>query len=167
MDIEGAALATIISQLCSFISIICFFFPKKSLFHFKIKGFSFSFRRIFSILSLGFSPFIMAITECAIQIVFNVCLNQSTNGNKNYTAASTIMLSELQLISLPLNGIGYGMQPFVSYNYGKGDGKRLKEGIMKVTLFAFIFASIVYSVSMAFPIIYARLFSASEDVHAS
>ena len=164
MGIEGAALATIISQLCSFIFIICFFFSKKSLFHFKIKGFHFSFRRIFSILSLGFSPFIMTITECAIQIVFNVCLNQSTNGNKDYTAALTIMLSALQLISLPLNGIGYGMQPFVSYNYGKGDGKRLKEGIKKVTLFAFIFALIVYSISMAFPIIYAKLFSASEDV---
>lgn len=88
----------------------------------------------------------------------------STSGNKDYTAALTIMLSALQLISLPLNGIGYGMQPFVSYNYGKGNGRRLKEGILKVTLFAFLFAVVLYSISMIFPIIYARLFSASEEV---
>ena len=59
----------------------------------------------------------MTITECAIQIVFNINLNLATGGNKDYTAALTVMLSALQLISLPLNGMGNGMQPFVSYNY--------------------------------------------------
>lgn len=121
-------------------------------------------RRIFSILSLGLTPFIMTITECAIQIVFNINLNVSTGGDKDYTAALTIMLSALQLISLPLNGLGYGMQPFVSYNYGKGDAARLKKGISYVTLIAFIFAAIIWSLSMAAPQIYARLFSASDSV---
>lgn len=164
MGIKGASLATILSQFFSFLFILWFFFSKKSLFHFQIRGFRFSWKRLFAILSLGISPFIMALTECAIQIVFNINLNMSTSGNKDYTAALTIMLSALQLISLPLNGIGYGMQPFVSYNYGKGDGKRLKEGILKITLFAFLFAVVLYTLSMAFPIIYARLFSASPDV---
>ena len=41
-------------------------------------------------------------------------------GAKDCTAALTVMLSALQLISLPLNGLGNGMQPFISYNYGKG-----------------------------------------------
>lgn len=164
MGINGASLATILSQFFSFLLILIFFFSKKSLFRFQIKGFRFSGKRILAILSLGISPFIMTLTECAIQIVFNINLNMSTSGNKDYTAALTIMLSALQLISLPLNGIGYGMQPFVSYNYGKGNGRRLKDGILKVTLFAFLFAVILYSVSMFFPIIYARLFSASEEV---
>lgn len=164
MGVKGAALATILSQSISFIWILLFFFSKKSLFHFSLKSFSFSYKRIFSILSLGFSPFIMTLTECAIQIVFNINLNLATAGNKDYTAALTIMLSALQLISLPLNGIGYGMQPFVSYNYGKGNGERLKKGIKEVTLIAFIFSVIVYSLSMIFPIIYAKLFSASPQV---
>ena len=88
----------------------------------------------------------------------------STGGNKDYTAALTIMLSALQLISLPLNGLGYGMQPFVSYNYGKGDSERLKKGIKYVTIIAFIFAVIVWSVSLAFPVLYAYIFSASDSV---
>ncbi len=164
MGVKGAALATIISQAISFVWIMLFFFSKKSMFHFKFKGLDFSFKRCFSIISLGFSPFIMTLTECAIQIVFNINLNSATGGNKDYTAALTIMLSALQLISLPLNGIGYGVQPFVSYNYAKGNGNRLKKGILLTVLIAFAFTVIAYSISMSVPIIYAKLFGASSEV---
>ena len=54
-----------------------------------------SFARIANIVSLGFTPFIMTLTECAIQIVFNINLNRATGGNKDYTAALTVMLSAL------------------------------------------------------------------------
>lgn len=70
----------------------------------------FSAERFVSIVSLGITPFVMTITECAIQIVFNINLNLATGGNKDYTAALTVMLSALQLISLPLNGMGNGMR---------------------------------------------------------
>ena len=74
------------------------------------------------------------------------------------------MLSALQLISLPLNGLGNGMQPFVSYNYGKGNAERLKQGIQYVTVIAFIFAVSIWSVSLAVPQMYAHIFSSSESV---
>lgn len=151
MGVRGSGLATIFSQFCSCICIICFFFSKKSLFHFSVKDMQISFARIANIVSLGFTPFIMTLTECAIQIVFNINLNRATGGNKDYTAALTVMLSALQLISLPLNGLGNGMQPFVSYNYGKGNAERLKQGIQYVTVIAFIFAVSIWSVSLAVP----------------
>lgn len=72
--------------------------------------------------------------------------------------------SALQLISLPLNGLGNGMQPFGSYNYGKGNAKRLKTGIKYVTIIVFIFAISVWSVSLAVPEMYAHLFHESENV---
>ena len=164
MGVQGSSLATILSQLCSCVWIVCFFFSRKSLFRFQASLLGLSPGRIFSILSLGFTPFIMTLTECAIQIVFNINLNRATGGNKDYTAALTVMLSALQLISLPLNGLGNGMQPFVSYNYGKADSARLKQGIKYVTIIAFIYVVCIWSVSMAFPVVYARLFSASEAV---
>ena len=166
MGVSGSALATIISQLCSCICNIGFFFSKKSLFRFRITDMKLSAPRINNILSLGFTPFTMTITECAIQIVFNINLNRATGGNKDYTAALTVMLSALQLISLPLNGLGNGMQPFVSYNYGKGNAERLKKGIKYVTVIAFIFAIIIWSISLAEPQVYAQLFSASDSVTA-
>lgn len=164
MGIAGASLATVLSQFVSFVWIFCFLHSRKSAFKFRISEMKWEKRRIAGILSLGVSPFVMTITECAIQIVFNVNLNRATGGNEDYTAALTIMLSALQLISLPLNGLGFGMQPFVSYNYGQGNEKRLKEGIRDVTIIAFVFALAVWSVSLAAPQIYARAFSASESV---
>ncbi len=164
MGVDGASLATVVSQFVSFVWITAFFFTKRSMFEFDIKDMKPDLKRISGILTLGFSPFIMTLTECAIQIVFNVNLNLATGGNKDYTAALTVMLSALQLISLPLNGLGYGMQPFVSYNYGRGDAARLKSGVKCVTIIAFVFAAVVWSVSMAFPQLYAYLFSASAAV---
>ncbi|MCM1260002.1 MAG: MATE family efflux transporter [Prevotella sp.] len=164
MGVNGASLATVLSQLISFIWIMLFFLSKKSIFRFRILEMKWNFKRIISILSLGISPFIMTLTECAIQIVFNLNLKWSTGGNQDYTAALTIMLSALQLISLPLNGLGYGMQPFVSYNYGKGNAKRLKEGIRYITFIAFLFAIIVWSISLTIPQVYAYMFSASDTV---
>ncbi|MCI9032102.1 MAG: MATE family efflux transporter [Clostridia bacterium] len=164
MGVNGASLATIVSQVVSFIWIIAFFFSKKSIFRFRFKDMKPNVKRIFAILSLGFSPFVMTLTECAIQIVFNVNLKLSTGGNKDYTAALTVMLSALQLIALPLNGLGYGIQPFVSYNYGKGNASRLKKGIIYVTVIAFVYAALVWSASLAFPVVYAYLFSASAAV---
>lgn len=164
LGVKGSSLATILSQLYSCVCIICFFFSRKSLFRFRMKDMRFSLSRIIDIVSLGFTPFIMTLTECAIQIVFNVNLNSATGGNKDYTAALTIMLSALQLISLPLNGLGNGMQPFVSYNYGRGNAERLKKGIKYVTVIAFVFAVSIWSVSLAVPELYAHLFSASETV---
>lgn len=166
MGVKGASLATVISQAVSFVWIMLFMFSKKNGLRLNVKSMRPEKARVFSVLSLGISPFIMTITECAIQIVFNVNLNASTGGNKDYTAALTIMLSALQLISLPLNGLGYGMQPFVSYNYGKGNAERLKKGIKYVTVIAFVFALVMWSVSMLFPEIYALAFSASDSVYA-
>lgn len=164
MGVGGSSLATVISQLLSCICIFIFFRSDKSLFHFRVKNMRIKSARVKNIISLGFTPFIMTLTECAIQIVFNVNLNRVTGGNKDYTAALTIMLSALQLISLPLNGLGNGMQPFVSFNYGRGDAERLTKGIRSVTVIAFIFAVSVWSVSLIFPEIYAHIFSASDSV---
>ena len=164
MGVRGSSLATALSQFCSCLCVCLFFFTKKSLFRFRIREMRLSVGRMVSILSLGITPFVMTLTECAIQIVFNINLNRATGGDKDYTAALTVMLSALQLISLPLNGIGNGVQPFVSYNYGKGDAERLKKGIRYVTTLAFFFCIVTWSVSLAVPEMYAHLFAASEEV---
>ena len=166
MGVRGSSLATILSQLCSCICIMVFFSSKKSLFHLRTSDMHLSAARIFSIISLGFTPFFMTLTECAIQIVFNINLNQSTGGNKDYTVALTVMLSALQLISLPLSGLGSGIQPFVSYNYGTGNSDRLKKGIRYITAIAFVFGASMWLISMTVPELYAHLFSASESVTA-
>ena len=165
LGVDGAAIATVISQFISFIWIICFFLNKGSMFKYRLKDMILNFKLISSFLFLGLSPFIMTFTESLIQIVFNVCLKSSTGGGSSeYTAALTIMLSALQLISLPLNGLGYGIAPFVSFNYGTGDCYRLKKGISYTFIIALIFCVIIYILSMICPQIYGFIFNADEKV---
>lgn len=58
MGVSGSSLATVISQLCSCICVICFFFSKKSLFHFCAKNMRLLYKRVMSVVSLGFTPHI-------------------------------------------------------------------------------------------------------------
>lgn len=56
------------------------------------------------------------------------------------------------------------MQPFVSYNYGRSDARRLKQGIGYVTAIGFVFCAVVWTFSMKRPELYAYVFSASPSV---
>lgn len=101
---------------------------KKSLLHFKPSMFALSPRVAGRMLLLGLSPFMMSVTESAIQVVFNVNLKAYSGGNSDYTAALTIMLSANRMVCMPLNGLGTGVQPLVSYNYGAGNSDRNSYG---------------------------------------
>lgn len=93
MGVQGSALATVLAQFLSCSLYGRLFLCTESLFHFRSKERHFSaWKGFVSIVSLGITPFVMTITECAIQIVFNINLNLATGGNKDYTAALTVML---------------------------------------------------------------------------
>ncbi len=165
LGVKGASLATILAQFISFLWVLFFFLMKGSIFKIKFKEMKIDYKLLGGILFLGLSPFIMTLTESMIQIVFNVCLKTASDGKTStLTASLTIMLSALQLISLPLNGLGYGIAPYVSYNYGKGDRYRLNKGIQYTFILAFIFSIILYLPSMFFPQLYAYVFNADEAV---
>lgn len=164
MGVEGAALATILSQGVSAVWVASFFFRKKSLFRFSLRKTLPSLRTVLKIAALGLSPFIMSVTESAIQIVFNVNLTKWSGDNSDYTAALTIMLSALQIISLPLNGLGTGIQPLISYNYGTGNSARIRAAVKRVALVALCCSGTVWAVSLLAPQVYGYLFNASAPV---
>lgn len=164
MGVEGAALATILSQGVSAAWVASFFFRKKSLFRFSLRKMLPSLRTVLKITALGLSPFIMSVTESAIQIVFNVNLTKWSGDNSDYTAALTIMLSAVQIISLPLNGLGTGIQPLISYNYGTGNSARIRAAVKRVALVALCCSGTVWAVSLLAPQVYGYLFNASAPV---
>ena len=164
MGVEGAALATILSQGVSAAWVASFFFRKKSLFRFSLRKMLPSLRTVLKIAALGLSPFIMSVTESAIQIVFNVNLTKWSGDNSDHTAALTIMLSAVQIISLPLNGLGAGIQPLISYNYGTGNSPRIRAAVKRVALVALCCSGTVWAVSLLAPQVYGYLFNASAPV---
>ncbi len=164
MGVRGAALATVLSQGISALWVTLFFFRKKSQFRFRRKYFFPQAKTVGRMLLLGLSPFIMSVTESAIQIVFNVNLRIYSEGNSDYTAALTIMLSAVQMVCLPLNGLGTGVQPLVSYNYGCGNSARIRKTIKMVAVIALCGSASIWLLSILAPQVYGYMFSASESV---
>ena len=91
LGVEGAALATVLSQAVSAAWAVAFFFRRKTAYRFRPAQLLPPVRIVGRILFLGLSPFIMTVTESAIQIVFNVNLVRWSGDNPDYTAALTIM----------------------------------------------------------------------------
>ncbi|MCI7805167.1 MAG: polysaccharide biosynthesis C-terminal domain-containing protein [Oscillospiraceae bacterium] len=74
MGVEGAALATIISQAVSSVWVIKFLCSKKLLLHLKRKHLRLMPGILLPCVLLGLSPFLMQLTENLVAVSFNVAL---------------------------------------------------------------------------------------------
>lgn len=91
MGVLGAALATIISQLCSAIWVLRFLTGKKAILNLKKSAMRISWKRVGSIVSLGMSGFFMAFTNSLVQVVCNATLQ--TWGGDIYVGVMTVLNS--------------------------------------------------------------------------
>ena len=67
-------------------------------------------------IALGLATFIMQSSESVISVCFNSSL--LNYGGDIAVGAMTILTSVMQFAMLPLQGLGQGAQPIISYNYG-------------------------------------------------
>ena len=116
MDVQGAAIATVISQTVSAVWIWIFLAGKRSSIRIRREYIRPDGKNTRIVFSLGISPFIMRSTESLISIVMNRGLQDY--GGDLYVGSLTIMQSLMQFISAPIAGFTQGVQPIISYNFG-------------------------------------------------
>lgn len=128
MGIEGAAIATIISQAFNTLWVLKYFISKNSGSILKIKKANLKLRLyiIRDIFAIGMSPFSMQIASSAVAILYNRGLY--TYGGDPAVAAMGILNSISMIIFMPIVGISQGIQPIIGYNYGA----KLYERVLKV-----------------------------------
>ena len=127
LGVQGAAIATVISQAVSAIWTFAFLSSKKTLFKIKITSMKPDFKIISNIVSLGMAGFMMQVTNGAVQMVCNSSL--SNFGNDTYVGIMTIINSVRELLWLPVLGISNSTQPIIGFNYGAKRPDRVKEAI--------------------------------------
>ena len=71
----------------------------------------------------------------------------------------TIITSVNQLISMPVSGVCQGGQPLISYNYGTGQKKRVKEAFRCQFITCVVYAVGFWALVMLVPQLFARVFS--------
>lgn len=157
LGVKGAAIATVISQALSAFWVVSFLMGKKTSLRIRKSCMKLEKGIIFSIFSLGVSPFIMRATESFISIVLNHGL-QSYGGDL-YVGSLTIMQSVMQIFSAPISGFTQGMAPIISYNYGAGNFIRVKEVYRWMIGMCFGFMLLATISTILFPEWYAAFFT--------
>lgn len=162
LGVRGAALATILSQAMSCTWVLAFLFGKKT--HLKIRKENLKpeSKILLPSLALGLSSFIMQASESVISVCFNSSLLRY--GGDIAVGAMTILTSVMQFAMLPLQGLGQGAQPIISYNYGAKNPDRVK-GAFKLLLKASLsYATILWLLVMIFPQGFAAMFTSDPEL---
>lgn len=163
MGVRGAAVANVISQFLSAAWIVAFLASSRSAIRFRATWFRVD-ATILPVLALGASPFVMQLTECAINVVFNTQLERL--GGDDYVAAMTIITSTMQLIYVVNNGLQQGVQPIISYNYGARNHERVRHAYRLGIGLLLVVMSAMVTVIAIIPETIARLFTADAGIIA-
>lgn len=162
MGVRGAALATILSQAMSCAWVLVFLFGKKT--HLKIRRCNLALKAnmILPSLALGLSTFIMQASESVISVCFNSSLLQY--GGDIAVGAMTILTSVMQFAMLPLQGLGQGAQPIISYNYGAKNPERVKAAFKLLLKSSLCYSALLWGLVMLFPQVFAAMFTSQPEL---
>ena len=144
MGVKGAAIATVLSVLCSTLWVLRFLTSNKASLQLKRNRLKLHLPIVLSIIGLGLSPFVMTSTESLISFVLNGTL--SLYGDI-YVSSLTIMQSAALLISTPLVGFAQGFVPIASYNFGHGNVERVKS-CFKISLIFMASFNCIFTLAM-------------------
>ncbi len=157
MGVRGAAVATIISQGLSCLWVLCFLCSRKTRLRLRISNMKIIPSVVLPCVALGLSMFIMQASESVIMVCFNSSLLR--HGGDIAVGAMTILTSVMQFAMLPMQGLGQGAQPILSYNYGARCPERVK-GTFTLLLRACLCYSIpLWTLVMIFPGLFVSIFT--------
>lgn len=159
MGVEGAALATIISQAMSCAWVLLFLCGKKTRLKLHWKNMALQAGIVLPCMALGLSTFIMQGSESVISICFNSSLLRY--GGDIAVGAMTILTSVMQFAMLPLQGLGQGAQPIISYNYGARNPDRVKAAYKLLLKASLVYSTLLWGFVMLFPQTFAAMFTDS------
>lgn len=162
MGIEGAAIATVVSQAVSAVWVLRFLTGKKAILRLRRKYFALDAALVKDITALGMSGFIMQATNSVAQIACNSML--SIYGGDLYIGIMTILNSIREVISMPAMGITSGAQPVLGFNYGARRYERVRSGIRFMTAAGSAYTVVAWTVLVAFPGPFLSLFTGNQEM---
>lgn len=126
MGTKGAALATVVSQIFSFLLLIIGTTRGENI-RIKIKNFSFNKKYIVEIIKGG----LPSLSRQSITSVASVILNWVAGGYGDFAIAAISIVNRIAMfINSAVIGFGQGFQPFCGFNYGAKKYQRVKQGFI-------------------------------------
>ena len=162
MGVQGAAVATVMSQALSAIWAFWFLSGKNTIVKLKRENLKINFHILLPCIALGVAPFAMQATESVLVLCFNSSLLKY--GGDLAVGAMTILSSVMQFAMLPLQGLTQGGQPIISYNYGAKQGDRVQKAFKLQTISCFSYSSILWLLIMIFPSLFVAIFTSDPQL---
>ena len=162
MGVRGAALATIISQCLSCVWVLRFLTGPKTMLRLKKENIRIAPALVLPCVALGSATFIMQASESVISMCFNSSLLQY--GGDIAVGAMTILSSVMQFAMLPLQGIGQGAQPIISYNYGARNTERVRRTFWLLLRVSLCYSVLLWAIIQLFPGVFARMFTPKAEL---
>lgn len=162
LGVEGAAVATVVSQAVSATWVLCFLLGKKSYLKIRKENLKVHFKILGPVMALGISPFVMQATESVLSVCFNTSLLKY--GQDTAVGAMTILASVMQIAMMPAQGLTQGMQPIVSYNYGAKKPERVRHAFQLTLTICLCYTMTLWLLSMSIPNVLARIFTQEEEL---
>ena len=166
--VEGAAWATIISQMISAAWIVSFNLGGKGVIHLKLGSFSPKVSVITQIMAFGSAQFLLQFIMAGVQLLINQSIGWYgaeslgiENGGDIALSVMTIIGSLTMFIMMPVFGINQGAQPILGYNYGaKQYGRVLKTYLLAIMAAATICVCGL-TLGQLFPTALVRIFASA------
>lgn len=127
MGIRGAALATVISQMLSFVFLAAFYAGGRSALKIRLRHLKPRGSVLREVFSLGVPAFIRQGGASIVLILVNNLLGRY--GGDIYLSVFGVVFRILHFVLMPLMGLVQGFQPITGFNYGAGNIDRVRHAV--------------------------------------
>ena len=157
LGVEGAALATVISQGVSACFVVRYLCTDRSVLRLHLRNIRFHGKLLWPCILLGTSPALMQLTENLVAISFNTSLQ--AHGGDMAVASMSILSSVMQFVMLLLPGLVQGAQPLLSYNLGAQNIPRVKKTFRLLLICCVSGSFLIWALCMSAPGATAAIFT--------
>lgn len=160
--IEGAAIATIISQAITAVWVILYYTKGSSNLKLKKENMKLDPKLVKMIFAIGLAPFAMQLAASLVQVISNNTL-KTYGGDLAIGAMATISAIAMMFL-MPIFGINQGSQPIIGFNYGAKKYDRAKKAYLISAIASVIILLIGFMVIQIFPRTIIGLFNKDEEL---
>lgn len=162
MGIEGAALATIISQVVSSLFFLYYYFFRDSFLKIRFRNMMLEARIMGEILAIGIASLARTFTTSLSAVVVNRLL--VTYGGDLAVSSYGIVNRVMMFAIIPGIVVGQGLQPIIGFNYGARRYDRVLKGLKISILASTLISFLVFIVLELLPGPVIRIFSSDPEL---
>ena len=162
MGVQGAAVATVISQASVSIVILRYFMSGKSTLSISLPDMKPRLDLMKEVIIIGMPAFFRQVAGSVMMIAINAMLIRF--GSEFHVGVFGIVQRVLMFTLMPMMGILQGMQPIIGYNFGAKNFDRLRDTVWLGLKVVTVYSAVIFVVVMLFPNIFMSIFSSDPQV---